>query len=532
MKTSTILANLTTQKVIAGAITALVAGTAVWQGNNLYGELDQARQTGLALKEQIDTAQKDLDTVKTSSERLTSELQASQTNKDQLSKQLEVALAQKLDAEKKVSLSASDIPPFKELALGQVFEHDGVSPGQNIGVIIDDGDLDKLKDSSVEFDGEQYDYHEQVELTAPTVCFNTHPDCVKEYADVLRMQARDKGWLTYKFIFDDTFDRSKVSDDEPLELPFLGQNLRIVGADNNSVTVQAGKELFLKAGEEKEGVKLLAVFDNAVSVEVAGKQKFVKEGRTEEFGAVSVYLDSAYSSETREYAKLFVGSAGKETFGDGENFYLYGGDKSLADHKAPFVWDITQSSIGVRHNLEYYDEDALKLGQKVTLPAGFLSVSVQPDNKPSEVELEFSLDDVKIAGNRTNVLLLESSDGNGFKWTGDTGDTIVWDGTSFRVLNEDTDDYDVITGLSLKESGYAITGLGNKVSFADLEIGANLTSEEFSEVKLSGQSLEDTDEASLSEKGLRLPRIGDLEDLKRLKVSVPKEAPEVKLVVQ
>ncbi len=539
MKISNVLSGVLAKKVVAGALTTVLVGGGALVYNNLNNELGSSQVKSLELAKQVEQTKSLLSEVRQQTDKLNSQLQTNQADNIKLMKQLDEAVANGTVKDSRIESLQKELaelkvePRAQELSLADLYSEDGYSLGDNISLTIDDGDFSKLKDSQFKFDGENYDYHEEIVLSGPRICFNTHSDCVEEYKDQPVLQAKDSGWLEYKFVFDDSFDRSKVSDDEALEISFLGQNLRIVEADNSSVTVQPGKRVYLKPGDSNEGVKLLAVFDDAVQVQIGEDKKFIKEGKSEDVGGISVTLESSFTSEKKDdYAELFVGESGKQTFVDGDNFYLYGGDKSLPDYKAEWVWSISSTSLGVRYNLEKYDESALKLGQEVSLPTSFAKVKLDLKSKESETQLKLSFKDIKVSGNHTNALMLETSSSNGLKWNLDTGNVLAWDGSNFRAKDKDSDDYLIVSSVSLKDSGISLSGNGTNVSLGSLKLVVDLSEEKFSDVLVSSKSLDGIDQPSLTTEGFRLERIDDIEDLRSLKLVIPKKSPEFQVVVQ
>jgi hypothetical protein len=154
-----------------------------------------------------------------------------------------------------------------------------------IGSSLDYTDLAFLEDSSVDIDigttSGTYDYHEEIQFPSST-SFNATLTTglakaqTDDYKDSVFLMA-GRNSIAYYFEFDEDLSDgnyiANASTSDPIELIFMGRNMKITSADADSVTVEIAPEYFLQVGDtvEVEGktVELLDVASTGSSVVVS-----------------------------------------------------------------------------------------------------------------------------------------------------------------------------------------------------------------------------------------------------------------------
>lgn len=302
--------------------------------------------------------------------------------------------------------------------------------------VVDDTDLPNLADSSVTFskggESETYDYHEEIQLTSgikvQTGLSATSPD--EDFKDKIFLEATS-GSVEYRFVFDEPLKNTlriiNASDDDPITLPFMGRELRITGADADSITVDVGERFFLKAGEEKvtsDGKKVIfhksltSGSTNKAQISIDGVSDIVNENSVKRIGNTEVKVEDVADDDGIEFdsAVVIVGTAAtnnkaSDTFDDGEEYIIPCGTAwhtSGCDSDDPdWVWhlsglDSASPIIGVKFDerIDSPDDNPPTLGgdnNVFDLPGGFAWISLDSvsTDKYQEYEMTDKIKDVR-----------------------------------------------------------------------------------------------------------------------------------------
>ena len=167
-----------------------------------------------------------------------------------------------------------------------------------------DDDIDSLMDSSVVFQGTDYDVQEVVEInqagnavTAETSLTSSEDDY---QTDVVLEVARDS--LKYYYAFDEAITINLTTSADPLELKFLGKTLKVTDIDDNSegkFTARVGSEFFMDSGDSVivngKTVKLVRVGSaGSVVVDVDGVTETLSSGSTKTVNGVEIVNDDTF----------------------------------------------------------------------------------------------------------------------------------------------------------------------------------------------------------------------------------------------
>ena len=249
--------------------------------------------------------------------------------------------------------------------------------------LLSDREVSKLLDTKVEFDGEDYDIEESINLTKMQVKAN------KDDFDGDAYLIIPEGSVEYNVLLDSDLNTSLISDDTPLEFSFLGKDVKITEWDNDRVTFTQGKQVFLKEGESAEGVTLTAVLDNAVYVQVGDESKKIGKGSIGKFNDLEVKVeDTVYQAWEGglQSAELTISNDVKETVDSGDEY----ADSSIWKYK------ISPHSIGLILSEEYTElRDELKplsVDEKVCLPNEYICVKFNGVADEKTEAIDFDLD--------------------------------------------------------------------------------------------------------------------------------------------
>jgi hypothetical protein len=336
-----------------------------------------------------------------------------------------------------------------------------------------DDDVAILKDTYVNFDGDDYDVHEEVVLGNSKLNIQTSLTSDADYADepVLEIGRDD---VKYFFKFDDEIDTGDVSEDTPLRVELLGKELKIVDFGTDSVEVRLVEDEWMNVGDtmSTDGYKvsLVNVGENdvvLVEVEKLGDstRKIIDKGEeVTVLGLRVAVLDVFYSGSGNDSSAVLA-------FGEEVTKRYYDGDAFIGeDEDEPtWVWDITCSDnavekpvLGVSYDLNKDDETDSPpgIGESIELPYKYVTVYFDSltEEEYGEYRLwqsdSFDLSDAGY-GTSEDVFILEStSDEEGLFVDSDdagtdldyyTDELYLYEDTSgdLLVFYRDTDDRDV-----------------------------------------------------------------------------------------
>jgi len=275
---------------------------------------------------------------------------------------------------------------------------DDIALGDAVEFKLDDGDLAKFIDDEIEFDGDDYDVREEFSGNTFNVIAINGYGYDEEFSGEPYFIVADEGALEYRYIFDDVIDMTDISDEEPLEIVFLGQPMKIVSADSDELKVEFGVELLLDINEpyEYEGkdLTLMGVGDGEAFIIYNDDTESIDEGQTKDVGGIDVKVIDVFESNIGEgygFAKIVIGSEVEKTmesdeeYLDNEDFLFYiessGNDLEalviLSDFKADELDD---------------DYAPLALGESIDF-LGFLTVEFAELTEVDYVDFEVYFDD-------------------------------------------------------------------------------------------------------------------------------------------
>ncbi len=274
---------------------------------------------------------------------------------------------------------------------------------------LDDSDISNLLDSTVNFQGSDYDISEVVELgqvnnmSVQTSLAGPLPD--DNYKDKVVMVALPDS-IKYYYSFDESIQVNKTKSSDALDIKFLGKTLKITSIDGTSkFTANVGAQYYLQAGDavtvNSKEVKLVDVGSGgSIIVSVAGVQDTISASSTKTINGVEIKNDDTFYT-TKESSKsaawIVAGKDATETYTDGD---AYVGENK---DDPSWIWDIgnlntvgttsisnnvtnagmisTGSGVGpfigieLDHSHRYNGDDpAVEVGKCIDLPSNYVSV--------------------------------------------------------------------------------------------------------------------------------------------------------------
>ena len=264
---------------------------------------------------------------------------------------------------------------------------------------LDDDDLAGFQDTTVNIDigdvEDDYDAHDELVVgnlgaTESTIESGlTYVDNQNEDFKEDAFMAIPRGSIGYNYVFDDALANGNriwnASDDEAIEINFLGKKLIMTGATATTLTAQVGEEFFLNVDDTVtilgHTVKLMNVGSGdspaAIVVSVDGTQETVTG--TEKVGTLRVKVKETFYSDTKaeRSATLVIGEDASKTYDDGDEYI--GEDEDDPN----WVWDLQNldtgnPTIGILFDQTYDDNDeVIKVGSTFALPNNYATIKLE-----------------------------------------------------------------------------------------------------------------------------------------------------------
>ncbi|NOQ55486.1 MAG: hypothetical protein GQ477_01625 [Nanohaloarchaea archaeon] len=346
----------------------------------------------------------------------------------------------------------------------------GTAVNTQFATALKDNDVAGLLDTKVSWNDEDVDVEETITIAAGLEIGASVTADEDFGADVV-MITTAKDSVVYKFIVDDSdFNRSLVTDAEPLDITILGKSIKIteIGTDGK-IELSEGIETAMTMDTTVEvGGKTLevtAIGDGTVAFKVGADTEFIDTGDTTEVGnsGIKVRVDNVlYTDEAATRQVLVtVGTDITSTIEDGDSMELFGEPEDEDEAVWTWVVDVTGAdstfTIGAAHSQKFDNDDEayVALGDSIALPNDYAFVTLTELTETDMGTYEISFDDgidfkLNAAGDSNSnavddqtVIVFKSEDSeDGFKIDGEETDTIyVSDNQTagLAFLNDDGD---------------------------------------------------------------------------------------------
>lgn len=377
--------------------------------------------------------------------------------------------------------------------------------GDCIEATILDNKLSKLIDEEIDFEGDDYNVHEEIIVKA---CLKTSLDD-EDYGLTPYLVIPEEG-ITYKYVFDDAIPKVEVNIDDPLEITVLGDEIEIVDIDDNSMTILYGEEIDVKEGETVKGVTVNIIHDDYVSVTVGGESAKIYEGEVEDVGGLEIQvIDVLVDDDVKDLVTLRIAEDVELNIKDGDDY----------NEGEIWKWVITSNSIGITNQNKYEDIDEdeeylpLAEGDSITLPNDYATIKLHSISTPEVTELDIRVKDsyLKIKGSRDDSFADEYDliyiDTNGIY---DEDEVPI---STDKVRIGESDIYLEIANDILKIQKLTIDLLMNDISYD----GESYSLEDGNFLDYQGITFKDAENA--------------VEDKDNFKVTIPDERPEVTITI-
>ncbi len=265
--------------------------------------------------------------------------------------------------------------------------------GQEIEIKLDDNKIGYLIDGEIPFNNENYEVEEEVYFAGITKTSIDDDD----FGRYPYLTLEEYG-VEYRYLFNDLITISEISEENPLEITFLGKDLKIIEASDNEITVRYGDKITLLQGESDvvngNTVEITAVTDNSVSLKLNQVSGIVTVGNTKTINGLEVVIDNllyqGYADGVKEVT-LIIGDKVQATYKDGDYFDLFIEDNEeyewiiqLGGIEQYFgVWN-TEAYLGIDEDDDYH---ALGVGDSLFLPNDYVEIQFKSVTTPDLTDL-------------------------------------------------------------------------------------------------------------------------------------------------
>lgn len=497
-----------------------------------------------------------------------------ETDIEEVNEVVTKAALEKLEADAKVLADAEEIAKLNgeiegltaeivvvtETTEAEETEEVTVASGESIDIsfnsslplnkqILDDNEIEGLIDSKITFDGEDYDVKETIEFT-DDFKLQTSIEGDEEFADAPYLVTTARGAIKYIYNFEDTINSTEISEDEPLNIRFLGKETEIVAVDKDdkTITIREGTTTLLEEGEEKtvvlkDGTEVIIkntyIGTNGAKFEIGGQAtSSLSKGESDEAGGQEVSVIEILENEAGEVAggdkvEIKIGTDIYKTIDNGEEY---------VEDDETFIYDFVFTgdeleSIGVSYDLktdELADEEdgqaPKTVGEAIEFPEGYIKVKLSELSTEDYAKYTISFDEY--GDDNVQVMEIQAQEDETIVIDNDEVEKVYLNET--HAIYKKDGDYLVVEleptvfNLEFDETSLAISyDVGGYVLIGDLNIttdftklGATEEKSEATEIVYGGKSIGTSDYDVLTTDGII---ITVKEDRDEFDLSIPSE---------
>ena len=406
---------------------------------------------------------------------------------------------------------------------------------------LDADDISFLKEGVLDFDGDDYDFEEAVYLNDLYVGVST--DSGKdEFDKTPYLLFTEEGSVKYSYELKDEFKYEEVTEDEPLEINFLGKTFKIIDIEEDELTYKQAQTFFVTEGQsvtvEGKMFTLTAVTNGKVYVVSGNEGRSITEGDLDEINGLEVRVqDVTYQDYAGgiHRAELEFGDEVLVTVSDGEEY--------IEDDET-YVWGISTDgdvleSISVSYNLKLNDLDEDE--GKILAPTeslnflDYFSLVFDHEETYDYKDFEFRLTDIT----NDDIAVVEvKGDEKTLRFGTEKLDKVYLSSDNIVYYKEDGDWKSSTETLKLVnkdmelelyyDSVFLTIGTDIKIT-TDLKTFQKENEAESTDVLIYGTAVGEVEESLLLDDGVIVKSIENNSDKDELRISIPNEEVQMKL---
>ena len=394
---------------------------------------------------------------------------------------------------------------------GDVWISDEININSLFSADLTDRKVVKLFDNEIEFDGDDYDAEEVLELNGLKIVNNG-----VDFAENVYLEVPENG-IVYKFIIENGLNTDDIGADETLEITLLGQDIEIVdwNETDNEITLAKGEQYTFAEGETQtidgKEISVRAIGDDNdgsyVFVMVGTESDKIYEDGTKTINGMEIEIKDViipHSLNTEAFATLKVGEDVLITIENGDEYE----EDSIWD------WVIGANEIGLtlNDNFDSLDDrngnDILDVGKSISLPNNYLTISFDGLEDEDIEKYTFELDG--------SVVVIEGKFINGIN----DYDEIFVNGTEMYSDEDDVGNTSlaITTEVFLGDSKINITTDGTNIVIDDISIALTLSTINVGTTNISG-----AEDNYRTDYGIIIETPEDAVDDQEIVIEVPEE---------
>jgi len=341
---------------------------------------------------------------------------------------------------------------------------------------LNDKDLEVLKDGEIRFDGDSYDYHDELYTNLFKISTSINSD--NEYGSDIALEVQ-KGIL-YNYVFDDKIDLNDADDDMPVKINVLSKEISITDIKSDtSMEIQIGSRFFVNVGDSIENndktVTLLNVGLNAIVIDVDGVVETIKEYTTEYVNGLAITVNDIFYRDQLDQSscELIIGKETIKTIRNGDNFLDEDEDGLLVWYLDDLNTDYPKIGVKINQVINDYDDDFAVIGNGCLELDNYLNICLDGLTESDYGTFYLTYDDTNV----NKAFILESDYEEAFKANGEESDVLVFDknGNEVNIYIEDEHNDLVQIGKANDTQDFNID-LKYKDSKRELDVKYNTTS--------------------------------------------------------
>lgn len=383
--------------------------------------------------------------------------------------------------------------------------------------------LTKLGDYEVKFSGDKYSVKSLLEING--IEFNVGGD---EYKDNLYLEIYPNS-IVYKVILDSDIDYTKITKDKPLKINFLGAEYKISKLTDSEMVVTKGDKYFVSEGESLtiDGktfvIKAIGESSGDAYVFITSDSENIKleSGESDTLNDVEFYADDILVNDNGvDSVELTIGTDVSQEFESGDSFiedddeWIFNIAKDGSSYVLSLSYDQTRNSVD-----EDEDYPAIALGQTISLPNNFLTLSFDSTNEPKYNKYDFSFANVDVTEDSVDepIVKVKGTLDKGFEFGTEVTNIVYLYNNKIYYKNEDNKYVEITKEVFFEDSDTKLLFSGITISVEDFSFNMD------SVTKNIDYDYCETDDNFMTTYGVKVLSPEDNTDNDKVVISVPDE---------
>ncbi len=207
-------------------------------------------------------------------------------------------------------------------------------------------DLPSLQKSTISIAGDSVSIHDEINIgkissssidtSSPSLESSLTKN--KDYQDAIYLNIKPSS-LSYHYVFENTVDLSKIDENNPVTISFLGSDLTITKILSDTEFLGfIGQEQLLKLNDQltidSNIIKIENIGADSIVVSINSNKEIIKEGSPKTIGSLQIVVKDILFNNENSTVSVIVGNSVADSYKDSQ---VYGNCNSRC-----FVWDVNK----------------------------------------------------------------------------------------------------------------------------------------------------------------------------------------------